>query len=274
VSLAAALGAMLALYRLARPRLGEDGGVRAATYLLVFPTGFFLAQVYSEAFFLAASFGALAFLADRRPLPAGLLAVVAVLTRPVGLALVFAIGVALVLAIVRWRRGESETPAWAEWVSWAVALVAPVVAYAVWATSAMGQAFELVQREYFGRGLLNLERAWDGWTRALGGFGEALPETQVYYGLEVVAVVGAVVACAWAARRWPAATIFGLATLAVSLASGEPQGMVRYVLAVPPIFLGLARIGANPAFDRGWTIASVMLMALLAAIYSVDFWVA
>jgi hypothetical protein len=274
VSLVAALFAMLALHRLARPQLGEDGGVRAAFYLLIFPTGFFLAQVYSEAFFLAAAFGALAFLADRRPLPAGLLAIVAVLTRPVGLALVFAIGVALVLLIVQSRRGDSRTPSRTEWASWAFALIGPVVAYGVWATSAMGQAFEVVQREYFGRGLLNLHTAWDGWTNALAGFADALPQTQVYYGLEVVAVIGAVIACAWGFRRWPAASAFGLATLAVSLASGEPQGMVRYVLAVPPIFLGLSLLGVNPAFDRGWTIASVMLMALLAAIYSVDFWVA
>ena len=274
VSLLAALGAMFALHRLARSHLGEDGGVRAATYLLIFPTGFFLAQVYSEALFLAAAFGSLAFLADRRPLPAGLLAIVAVLTRPVGLALVFAIGVSLALAVIRWRRGHSEAPSRMEWVGWAVALIGPVVAYWVWATSPMGQAFELVQREYFGRELLNLESAWNGWSEALAGFGAALPETQVYYGLEVAAVVGAVIACAWAVRRWPAASAFGLATLAVSLASGEPQGMVRYALAVPPIFLGLARLGVNPAFDRGWTLASVMLMALLAALYSVDFWVA
>ena len=274
VSIVAALGATLALHRLARPHLGEDGGIRAAFYLLIFPTGFFLAQVYSEAFFLAAAFGALAFLADRRPLQAGLLAIVAVLTRPVGLALVFAIGVALALFVVKWRRGESSTPSSLEWVSWAFALFGPVVAYTVWATSAMGQAFEVVQREYFGRGLLNLETAWRGWTNALSGMADAIPQTQVYYGLEVVAVIGAVVACAWALRRWPAASAFGLTTLAVSLVSGEPQGMVRYVLAVPPIFLGLSRLGANPAFDRGWTIASVMLMALLAAIYSFDFWVA
>ena len=274
VSLVAALGAMFALHRLARPHLGEDGGVRAAIYLLIFPTGFFLAQVYSEAFFLAAAFGALAFLADRRPVPAGLLAIVAVLTRPVGLALVFAIGITIAFAVLRWRRGEARAPSSVEWVSWAFALIGPVVAYAVWAMSSMGQAFEVVQREYFGRGLLNLEAAWHGWTRALSGFAEALPETQVYYALEVVAVVGAVIACVWAFRRWPAASVFGLATLAISLASGEPQGMVRYVLAVPPIFLGLSRLGASPAFDRGWTIASVMLMAFLAAIYSVDFWVA
>jgi hypothetical protein len=274
VSLAAALGAMFAVHRLARRHLGEDGAVRAAFYLLIFPTGFFLAQVYSEAFFLAAAFGSLAFVADRRPLPAGLLAIVAVLTRPVGLALVLAIGVALALAVLRWRRGESGAPSSAEWASWAFALIGPVVAYAVWATSSLGQAFEVVQREYFGRGLLNLETAWRGWTDAFSGFADALPETQVYYGLEVVAVVAAVIACIWAFRRWPAASAFGIATLAISLASGEPQGMVRYVLAVPPIFFGLARLGTNPAFDRGWTIASVMLMALLAAMYSVDFWVA
>ena len=159
-------------------------------------------------------------------------------------------------------------------MSWAFAIIGPVLAYQAWATSAIGQRFGLVQANYFGRELFNLERAWDGWSRALGEFGEALPETQVYYGLEVVAVVGAVVACVWAIRRWPEASVFGLATLAVSLISGEPQGMVRYVLAVPPIFLGLSRLGVAPAFDRGWTIASVMLMALLAVIYSVDFWVA
>ena len=161
-----------------------------------------------------------------------------------------------------------------EWGSWAFALVGPVLAYGIWATSAMGEAFAVVQREYFGRELFNHEAAWNGWSTALADLGAAVPETQVYYGLEVAAVVGAVIACAWAIRRWPAAAAFGLTTIAVSLASGAPQGMVRYVLAVPPIFLGLARLGANPAFDRGWTIASVLLMALLAALYTFDFWVA
>jgi hypothetical protein len=274
VSLVAALAAMLALFWLARPHLGDGGGVRAGVYLLIFPTGFFLAQVYSEAFFLAAAFGALAFLADRRPLFAGALAIVAVLTRPVGLALVFAVLVALALVVWRWRRESEGPPSGVEWAGWAFALIGPVVAYAAWASSTLGQTFEIVQREYFGRELFNLERAWTGWTNAINGFSQALPETQVYYGLEVAAVVAALVACAWAMRRWPAATAFGLATLVVSLASGEPQGMVRYVLAVPPIFLGLARLGASPAFDRGWTIASAMIMALLAALYSVDFWVA
>jgi len=155
-----------------------------------------------------------------------------------------------------------------------VALAAPLVTYLAWSASSLGQTFEAVQREYFGRGLFNLDAAWTGWSSALSGFSNALPETRVYYGLEFAAVVIAVIASVWAFRRWPAASLFGLAVLVISLTSGEPQGMIRYALAVPAIFLLLARLGEHTVFDRGWTIASTMLMAILAALYSVDFWVA
>ena len=275
VSLLATLVAMLALYSLARRHLGEGGALRAAFYLLVFPSGFFLAQVYTEALFLALSFGALALVADRRPLLAGLLAIVAVLTRPVGIALVLPIGLGLVEAVLRLRRSaEPGAPPWREPAAWGAAVAAPVVAYLAWSWSALGRTFEVVQAEYFGRGLLNVEAAWDGWGTALSGFGEALPQTQVYYALEVTAVVMSAVACAWAARRWPGPALFGMAALLISLTSGEPQGMIRYALAVPPIFLMLARLGEHPVFDRGWTVLSLLLMALLATVYSFDFWVA
>ena len=115
VSLLATLIAMLALYSLARRHLGEGGALRAAFYLLIFPSGFFLAQVYTEALFLALSFGALALIADRRPLLAGVLAIAAVLTRPVGIALVLPIGIGLVEAVLRSRRAaEPAAPPWRE----------------------------------------------------------------------------------------------------------------------------------------------------------------
>ena len=93
---------MLALFSLARRHLADAGAIRTAFYLLIFPTGFFLAQIYSEAFFLAASFGALAAMAERQPLVAAAFSVVAVLTRPVGVALVPAAGVALLILL--WHR--------------------------------------------------------------------------------------------------------------------------------------------------------------------------
>jgi Mannosyltransferase (PIG-V) len=278
VSLLSALAAMLALFALARRHLGDAAGVRAAFYLLIFPSGLFLAQVYSEALFLALSFGVLALVADRRPLLAGLLAAVAVLTRPVGIALVIPIAIGLIEAVARrrWPVAEEagEERPWVKIGAWVVAAVAPVATYLAWSFSPWGRTFEAVQREYFGRGLFNLEAAWPGWSSALAGLGEALPETRVYYGLEIAAVVLALVASVWALRRWPAASLFGLAVLVITLTSGEPQGMIRYVLAVPAVFLLLARLGEHPVFDRGWTVASVLLLALLAALYSFDFWVA
>ena len=273
VSLVATLGAMFALFDLARRRLGDAGGVRAAFYLLIFPTGFFLAQVYTEALFLAASLGALACIADRRPFAAAALAILAVLTRPVGVALVLAVAVGFGLLLLR-RRDESEELTRLDIAGWVTALVAPIVAYLVWSSSELGRNFELVQREYFGRGTFDLGASWDSWSSALGGLGTAQPETVVYYGLEAAAVLLALGACAWAVRRWPAATAFGLAALVIAATSGAPQGMVRYVLAVPPIFLLLGRLGEHPAFDRVWTVVSLLLMALLAALYSFDFWVA
>ena len=170
VSLVATLVAMLALYSLARRHLGEGGALRAAFYLLIFPSGFFLAQVYTEALFLALSFGALALVADRRPLLAGLVAIVAVLTRPVGIALVLPIGIGLVEAILRWRRSDraavhrrgASWPAGASAARGAGGGLPRVVVVDAWAGPSRP-----CSAEYFGRGLLNLEAAWDGWGDAI-----------------------------------------------------------------------------------------------------------
>jgi hypothetical protein len=50
VSALGTLAAMLALYDLTYEALGEDGGMRAVFYLLIFPTSFFFVQVYTEGF--------------------------------------------------------------------------------------------------------------------------------------------------------------------------------------------------------------------------------
>ena len=212
VSLVAALGAMLALHRLARPQLGEDGGGPCRVLSPHLPDRV-LPRPGVQRGVLPGRRVRRPRVPGRSPSAAGRAA--GDRRRP------DAAGRARARlrdrrrprarsscdrgAEIRARRRRSE------WASWAFALIGPVVAYAVWATSAMGQAFEVVQREYFGRGLLNLDTAWRGWTNALSGFADALPQTQVYYGLEVVAVIGAVIACAWAFRRWPAASAFGLA---------------------------------------------------------------
>jgi Gpi18-like mannosyltransferase len=84
VSLMGSPGATVGFYFLCRTSLGEDGGVRAAFYLLIFLSGFFLAQVYAEGLYIGLIVGALAFLAARKWAWAALLAALAVWTRPGG----------------------------------------------------------------------------------------------------------------------------------------------------------------------------------------------
>jgi hypothetical protein len=273
VSLLAALAAMIALFSLARRYLGDAGGVRAATYLVVFPTGFFLAQVYTEALFLALALGTLALLDERRMLPAAGLAVLATWTRPIGIALVIPLVLAVLMPLWHDRRTGTR-PSRRGIVVGLVAVGAPLVAYGLWATSPLGARFATVEREYFGQQLLAIGTSWDAWTSVLGRIGQAGIDTQIYYGLELFAIVLALIATAWAFRRAPGLALFGLVALLVPLTSGAPQSLIRYVLAIPAIFLLLARLGSRPAFDRGWLIASTLVMGFLATLFTFDFWVA
>jgi len=79
---------MLALFDLTRDSLGEDGALRASFYLIIFPTSFFLIQVYTEGLFVGLMFACLAMLKRKHWLAAALLGVCATLTRAVGITLV------------------------------------------------------------------------------------------------------------------------------------------------------------------------------------------
>src|SRR5206468_6508602 len=98
ISLAAALGSFVLLYRIAEPRLGADGARRAVLYLAVFPMSLFLQAVYSESLFLALALGAFLLAERRQWLGAGAVTGLAVLTRISGVALLPA------LAVLAWRR--------------------------------------------------------------------------------------------------------------------------------------------------------------------------
>lgn len=88
VSNAALLGTLFVLYQLAADALGEQVGRRALLYLCIFPTAFFFFAAYNESLFLLLTCSS--FLAMRRQKwwLAGLLGLLAALTRTAGVLLV------------------------------------------------------------------------------------------------------------------------------------------------------------------------------------------
>ena len=276
IDLVATLLAMLAMYRIAEPSLGRAGGLRATFYMLIFPSGFFLAQVYPEALFLCLSLGAIALAADRRPLPAAAAAALAVWTRPTGFLLVFPLGLAFLgEASRRWPlgRARSEVPELLrELGPWTAAAVAPLASYFVW-WLVLGQQFSIAET-WFQRHVLDLGVFLQYWPSELTNILNYGPQSRAYLSLEFGSTALAIGACVWALRRWPGIALYGLGTIILPMLSAAPQSMIRYVLAVPAIFLLLGRLGKNGVFDRGWTLASTLIMGLLTTLFTFKLWVA
>lgn len=279
VSALGALGGMLALYDLTRDSLGEEGALRSAFYLIIFPTGFFLVQVYTEGVFVGLAFGCLAMLRRENWLMAAILASCTVLTRAVGIAI-------FIPMFVNWLRTGDWMDLDLEWrqlfhqgisrqsLGRAFLVFAPVITFLIWKFSYYGLAFDFVEMQYFGSTFMNLGRAFFIWVEAWQSIFMGIPPRAANYLLIFFLFVLGLIACFRITRDYPEAAWFSLAVILISAGSGPPSGIHRYILTTPAIFIFLARLGGNPVFDRVWTVLSILWMGALAALFALDMWVA
>jgi hypothetical protein len=270
ISLAGTLAAMIAIGDLAASAdgAGTGEGFRAAAYLLIWPASFFLAQVYTEGLFLGLSFAGLALARRERWLWAGALAALATFTRSTGAILLLPLGWIWLegggLARLRARPLSGELVRLA-------AVGAPAAAYLVW-RAVFGARFDFIETHYFGRGILWLSLSWSSWRDALDLVMSGEPQARAYYLVEGWGVLAAGAASLLLLRRDRALALYGLAILVVALTSGAAQGMHRYVLSLPALFLIPARLGRQPVFDRLWTLGNTLALAVFALAFSWDFW--
>lgn len=277
VSLLGTLAGMFALYDLARPELEEAGALRAAFYLIIFPSGFFLAQIYTEGLFVGLAFSCLAVLRRGHWRLAALLAVLATYTRAVGVAL----SIPLLLYWIRsgewflldmeWRQIYYKGLPWRA-IGHALVALAPVFAFLLWRVSYYGMAFGKVEEEFFGRGILSLGSTYINWSDGIKSIFGANKQAAAYFMLELGGVILGFTACFAVRKTHPDLANFGFWVVFLSFTSGPAQGMYRYILGAPPVFLFLSRLGRNTAFDRAWTIISIVLMGMLAMMYTFNLW--
>lgn len=279
VSLLGTLGAMVALFDLTKDELGEAGGYRTAFYLIAFPTGMFLAQVYTEGLFVGLAFGALALTRRNRWGWAAVLAVLATWTRAVGVAL-------FIPLIYPWLQSGDWMDLDLEWrelyfkgIPWraigrAFIHLSPLIAFLLWRFSFYGLAFNVVEDLFFGRGAFQFGTSFFGWINAFQTiFDGENGQRSTYYMIEFGGIVLGIWACLATRKRYPAVSWYGLVAILLALTSGPPQGMHRYILAAPSVFIFLSRLGEREWFDRAWTILSVLLLGLLAMLFTFNFWV-
>jgi hypothetical protein len=280
ISALGTLFGMLALFDLTRDSLGEEGALRAVFYLIVFPTGFFLIQVYTEGLFVGLAFGCLAMLKRQHWLPAALLAVAATMTRAVGIALVIPM-------LITWIRTSEWTDLDLEWrqiyhegfpfrpLARGLLVCSPVLTFLIWRFSYLGLNFRYIEDKIYGRGVLQFGKAFSLWAEAfhtmLAGTN---PQHTAYYLTEFLGFAIGVIACIATIKTHPEIGWFSFAVLLISWGSGPAQGIQRYILGAPAVFITLARWGNNPVFDRAWTTLSILLLGLLAMLFAFNMWVA
>jgi Mannosyltransferase (PIG-V) len=271
---------MWALYDLTRDSLGEEGALRATFYLIIFPTSFFLIQVYSEGLFVGMAFASLAMLKRGNWWTAALFGICATLTRAVGVVLVLPMMLTWLRSgewmdlDLEWRQLFHQGISW-EKLSHAILMFSPLITYLIWRGSYLGQNFDFIQKNFFNRSFLNLGMSYFTWSEAFRTMLQGkIAQHTAYYATEFFGMVVGLVTCVAALKTHRELAWFSLAVFIISLGSGPAQGIHRYILGAPAIFVTLARWGANPVFDRAWTLISILLMGLLATCFALNMWVA
>jgi len=288
ISALGTLAAMLALYDLTHEAIGEDGAMRAVFYMLIFPTSFFFVQVYSEGLFVGLAFGCLAMLKRKHLVLAALLAGVATMTRAVGIALIIPMAILWIRTNewygldLEWDQLYFKRPPWRP-IWHALLAFTPLIVYLIWKFSYYGAMFDYVETAYFGRAPLDLAKGFSAWISALYSVvqGHAIGRTDIvppfgwraHYLIEVCCAALGFVTILRALKTDPEVAWFSLAAFLIAWVSGPP-GIQRYMLVAPALYITLARWGKNPVFDRAWTVASQLLMGLLAMLFAFNYWVA
>jgi hypothetical protein len=287
ISLACGAGAFVLLYRLALPRLGADGARRALLYVALFPMSLFLQAVYSESLYLLCCLAAFLFAEQRRWLPAGVMAGLAILTRIAGLALLPAI---LLLA---WRSPERRRAALSLLVAPALAALYPLYLQLKFHAPFSPIAGEVGWNRHFSvagplGGLWHsLVAAWGGIrqlatgsrTHAYWTGSHSDPLYVAAHNLEDLAFLAAFICLgvvAW--RRFGAPYgLFVLCSLAIALSVphlGYPLlSMPRFCLTLFPAFMALAAVATTEGRDRVILVVSSAFLAVATVEWAVGLWV-
>jgi len=287
VSNLALLGAVILLYRLAGEEWGQETGDRSVWYLLIFPAAFFGSAIYTEALFLLLSIAALYLARKGHWWAAGLVGILAAMTRLVGVI----VAPMLALEWLQKRRagrktgmdettpdeGEKKPPGWSDLLA---TLLAPIgtLAYMLYLQWLMGDplGFMRASQAWARHPRSPLETVGELFITPLQGWGKAIADgalpldNWVDFSFVLFFILLGVVLLVQ--KRWSEAG-FVLLGVILPFSSGLLMSQRRYMWVLFPAFILLARWGKNSWVDRAIFVFSLLALGLFTAMYANWYWV-
>ncbi len=266
ISTLASVAAVLLLYRVVARELGEPIGRRAAMYLLIFPTAYFLHIGYTESLFLALVLGSLLAARSGQWGMAGLAGGLSALTRVNGLVLLPAL---IADAWSEWRQARRLRPAW----GWIGLVVAGFGGYLLLNQVVYGDpfAFVAIQRDHWFK---TPAWPWEGIAGVVSRLGSGPLEDVMVLGVAELAAIalglaGTVVAvrrfrpgwAAWMGVNW-------LLFVSTAFVLSVP----RYVLVMFPLYAWFALLAERRWLGVGIGVVSVGLLLWFSARFATGAW--
>jgi Mannosyltransferase (PIG-V) len=280
VSNGALLAALVLLYRLTEREYDAGTARRAVLYLALFPTAVFLFGLYSESLFLLAAVGAFYLARTGRWWWAGLVGIVATLTRSMGVIVVLALLVEAIHQTVEDRRDEPEgartgghlAPTVAARLGASLLPLAGIGGYLLF--------WQLRFRDWYHP--FSLERTW--WQRQY-----TLPWVTLWHGLRLAARTGAIGGQGWstfdfvlvaaglilaiwvAVRARPCYAVYTWGSILVFLSDSWPVRPLaadpRYLVVLFPLAWTLARLGRRAGWHEGIVAVSAASLAIVSWLF-------
>jgi 4-amino-4-deoxy-L-arabinose transferase-like glycosyltransferase len=248
------------LYRLVRHDEDASVALRAAWFLLIFPTAYFLHIGYTEALFMALVLGSFLAARTERWWLAGLLGGLAALTRVNGLVLIPALAAE---AFTQWlQRPPEDRRLRVEWL--AIGLVGVGFAIYLGLNYALyGSPFEFlrVQEDHWYK---SLAAPWDAIGTAFGWFRSTNPDDRLMYGFTELLFVGiGLIGTIFAAFRFrPSWFIWMAGNMLLFVSTSFLLSTPRYALTLFPLFVALALVSR-----RTWVLILLSAVSIAGLAY-------
>jgi Mannosyltransferase (PIG-V) len=262
------IGAALLLAYLARLDSGGDRahGTRAAWFLLIFPTAYFLHIPYTESMFLALVLGSFYAARTGHWRTAGMIGALAALTRVNGMILVPAL---IVEAFLQYRQTRKLDRSWL----WIALIGVGFASYLAINQHLYGNPFHFqqVQREHWGRYLKDPYTSVSG---MLTGIGDRNPNDRQMVVIQEVLFLGIGLLASVLAWFWtrPSYAVWSFLNVLLFASTSWIQSTPRYAITIFPIFLLLASVGRRQwvaMLTSGWSLA---WMAWFTALFATGRW--